>query len=302
MADQPTLIVLAGPTAIGKTAAAIRLAQALNTEIISSDSRQFYRELSIGTAKPTPEERAAVPHHFIDSLSIHDAYSAGDYERDVLRFLTDYFKDHQTVVMTGGSGLFIKAVTKGFDDLPSDIGVRAALMKQLEDDGIVSLQQELKERDPAHYGAMDIHNPQRLVRALEVCRISERPFSAFRQDAAKARPFNTLFVGLTADREIMYERINRRVDQMVENGLEAEARNVYAHRELNALNTVGYKEWFAHFDGELDRDTTIEKIKQHTRNFAKRQMTWFRKNTDIHWFAYTAVDDMIAFVREQIDT
>lgn len=301
MADQPTLIVLAGPTAIGKTAASIRLAQALTTEIISSDSRQFYRELAIGTAKPTAEEQSQVRHHFIDSLSIHDAYSAGDYERDVLNFLNDYFKTHRTIVMTGGSGLFIKAVTKGFDDLPSDIGVRAALMKQLENEGIEVLQNELKERDPKHFGAMDIHNPQRLVRALEVCRISGRPFSAFRQDAAQARPFKTLFVGLTADRDVLYDRINRRVDEMVANGLEAEARSVYAHRELNALNTVGYKEWFAHFDGDLNRETTIEKIKQHTRNFAKRQMTWFRKNTDIHWFAYTAVDDMIAFVREQID-
>lgn len=300
MNERPTLIVIGGPTAIGKTRTAIELAKALHTEIISSDSRQFYRELSIGTAKPTREEQAEVKHHFVDSLSIFDEYSAGDYEREVIAFLEDFFQKRRTAVMVGGSGLFIKAVTRGFDDLPSDIGVRAQLMQQLEREGVAPLQQELKERDPSHYERMDIHNPQRLVRALEVCRISGKPFSALRQDAATDRPFNTLFVGLEAERETLYKRINLRVDKMMAEGLEEEARRVYPHRSLNALNTVGYKELFAYFDGEYDRDMAVEKIKQHTRNFAKRQLTWFRKNTSITWFDYRETNKLISFVKEQI--
>ncbi len=300
MSKRPTLVVLAGPTSIGKTEAAIRLAQALETEIISSDSRQFYREIAIGTAKPTAEEQSEVNHHFVNSLSIFDDYSAGDFERDVLSFLEDFFKQHRTAVMVGGSGLFIKAVTRGFDDLPSDKGVREKLMQRFEQDGIGPLQKELKTRDPEQFRTMDVCNPQRLVRALEVCIVAGKPFSALRQDASSERPFNTLFVGLRAEREALYERINHRVDRMMAEGLEAEARRVYPHRSLNALNTVGYKELFAYFDGEMDRETAIEKIKQHTRNFAKRQLTWFKKNTSIKWFDYSDTDQLIRYVQEQI--
>ncbi|WP_306643258.1 tRNA (adenosine(37)-N6)-dimethylallyltransferase MiaA [Sanyastnella coralliicola] len=298
--SRPLLIVLAGPTAIGKTAAAIRLAQHFDAEIVSADSRQFYKELSIGTAKQTPEERAQAVHHFVDFLSIEDEYSAGDFERDVIEFLDQYFKEKSVAILTGGSGLYIKAITKGFDELPSDLLIRASLIKKFEEKGIEPLQEELKALDPEHYAAMDIHNPQRLMRALEVCKASGQKYSDLRLTAGKERAFDVLYVGLTAEREVIYDRINQRVDLMMEAGLEAEAKAVFPQRDRNALNTVGYKELFQYFDGELDKETAVEKIKQHTRNFAKRQMTWFRKNTDIQWFDFRASEEMISWIEDAI--
>lgn len=299
MPAQPTVIVIVGPTGIGKTAAAIRVAQALQTEIISSDSRQFFREMSIGTAKPTPQEQGAVRHHFIDFLSIHDDYSAGQFEREVLDFLNEWFKSHSTIVMAGGSGLYLNAVVKGFDELPADPDIRAALNKELELSGLDALKQRLAELDPVHFQAMDSNNPQRVIRALEVCLVAGTPYSELRKNATAKRNFRTLWIGLNAPREIVYERINQRVLQMVEAGLIEEARSLYPYHSLNALNTVGYKELFAHFDGTLEEAEAIAEIQKNTRNFAKRQMTWFKRIDEIHWFDYREIDRLVAFAVEQ---
>lgn len=299
MSAKPKSVFLVGPTAIGKTATAIRLAKALKTEIVSADSRQFYREMSIGTAKPTSEEQAAVKHHFIDFLSIGKDYSAGQFERDALAFLNRFFTTHQHIVITGGSGLYLNAVANGFDELPSDTSIRKSLNIKLKQEGIEVLQAQLKELDSEHFQRIDLQNPQRLIRALEVCLCSGRPYSAYRQDAAKPRNFDPIWMGMEADRSVLYDRINRRVDLMIEGGLIEEARELLPFRHLNALNTVGYKELFAYFDGEYSRNEAVEKIKQHTRNFAKRQITWFKKNPQIKWFNFDQTQEMIDYATEQ---
>lgn len=301
MPAKPKALFLVGPTAIGKTATAIRLAKALNTEIISADSRQFFKEMTIGTAKPTPEEQAQAKHHFIDFLSIDEPYSAGAYERDVLHFLDGYFKTHRQVVITGGSGLYLNAVANGFDDLPSDPAIREVLNQKLHDHGIEVLQDELRQLDPVYYEQIDLHNPQRLIRALEVCLSSGKPYSAYRQDAQKSRQFDAVWLGIKADRKVLYDRINRRVDAMVQAGLIEEVEQLLPYRHHNALNTVGYKELFAYFDGEYSRDEAIEKIKQHTRNFAKRQMTWFNKQSTIRWYNFDEIEALISYAAEQCD-
>ncbi len=297
--SRPLAIFLIGPTAIGKTATAIRLAKALKTEIISADSRQFFTEMSIGTAKPNELERAEVKHHFIDFISIQKTYSAGDFERDALRFLDEFFKTNDRVVITGGSGLYLNALAQGLDELPADPEMRRSLIERFEQNGLSELQEELQKRDPKIVDVIDMQNPQRVIRALEVCLLSDIPFSALRQDAHRQRPFDAIWVGLKADRVVLYQRINQRVDRMVEEGLLDEAKSLYPHRSLNALNTVGYKELFSHFDGSSAKEDAIENIKKNTRNFAKRQLTWFRKNPEIHWFDYLETDRLIDFVREQ---
>ena len=299
MHHKPTVIALVGPTAIGKTAAAIRVAQTLKTEIVSADSRQFYREMSIGTAKPTAEEQTAARHHFVDFLSIHDDYSAGHFERDVLAFLDQWFANHSTIVLAGGSGLYLNAVVDGFDPLPANPAIREALNQDLINEGLPALQARLEALDPVHVRTMDIHNPQRVIRALEVCLTSGKPYSEQRNRETAERSFNTVWVGIHAPRELMYERINARVERMVADGLIDEARDLYPFRALNALNTVGYKELFAHFDGQISEAEAIAQIQQNTRNFAKRQMTWFRKQTNIHWFDYREIDRLVAFAVEQ---
>lgn len=297
--SRPLAIFLVGPTAIGKTATAIRLAKALKTEIISADSRQFFTEMSIGTAKPSELERAEVKHHFIDFISIKKTYSAGDFERDALHFLHEFFRTNDRVVITGGSGLYLNAIAHGFDELPADPEMRRSLIERFEQNGLSELQEDLEKRDPEIAGIIDMQNPQRVIRALEVCLLSDIPYSALRQDAQHQRTFDAIWVGLTADREVLYHRINQRVDGMIEDGLIEEAKSLYPHRSLNALNTVGYKELFSHFDGASSQEEAIEAIKKNTRNFAKRQMTWFRKNQEIHWFDYKETDQLIDFVREQ---
>jgi len=295
----PTVIALVGPTAIGKTAAAIRMAQALKTDVVSADSRQFYREMSIGTAKPTREEQAEATHHFVDFLSIHQEYSAGHYERDVIDFLDGWLANNPSIVLAGGSGLYLNAVVNGFDELPANPVIREALNKQLHEEGLPALQAQLAQCDPEHYHRMDIHNPQRVIRALEVCLTTGTPYSQLRTQSATERNFRTVWVGLTAPRELMYQRINQRVERMVENGLIDEARGLYPHRSLNALNTVGYKELFAHFDGDLSEAEAIALIQQNTRNFAKRQVTWFKRQSSIVWFDFREVDSLIAYAVEQ---
>ena len=280
------LIVIAGPTAVGKTATAIKLAQQLKTEIISADSRQFYREMSIGTAKPSTEELGQVNHHFIDSHSIKENFTVGDFEKEALPLLDKLFKTHDQVVMVGGSGLFIQAVTKGFDDLPTaDPEIRGKFNQELAKKGIQHLQNKLKEVDPEYYDEVDLNNPQRLIRALEVFEATGKPFSSYRKAVTNTRSFECITIVLNLPREDLYDRINRRVDIMVEQGLVEEARSLLPFRHLNALNTVGYSELFDYFDGKTDLDTAIGMIKQNTRRFAKRQLTWFRKGKDMKWMA-----------------
>lgn len=281
------LINITGPTAIGKTSLAIEVAKHFETEIISADSRQFFKEMKIGTAVPETAELKAAPHHFIQHISIEENYSVGDFEREAIRKLNEIFRNNRVAVMVGGSGLYIKAVTEGLDDFPEvDPKIRENLNKHLEEDGIDWLQQKLFLLDPEHYRNMDVQNPHRLIRALEICIGTGKTFSSFLNKAKPQRDFKTISIGLMAEREIIYDRINKRVDMMIENGLVEEAKSLYPKRELNALNTVGYKELFQYFDGKIDLDTAISEIKKNTRRFAKRQLTWFRKDKEIEWFEF----------------
>ena len=283
--QQKYLIIIAGPTASGKTALSIDLAQHFDAEILSCDSRQFFKEMSIGTAKPDADELAAAPHHFINSLSIQEEYNIGDFERDVDAFLADYFQEKDIAIMVGGSGLYIKAVCEGLDHLPE---VNASIRKDLtawhEREGLTPLQKELEECDPVYYAKADIENPHRVIRALEICRGTGQPFSSFQgQKKAKKTNYNIIKLGIRWDREKLYERINLRVDLMLEQGLLEEVKGLYPHRALNALQTVGYQEIFDYMDGHIDLAEAIRLIKRNSRRYAKRQMTWFRKETDMIW-------------------
>lgn len=292
-----TLIVIAGPTAIGKTSLAIKLAKYYQTEIISADSRQFYKEMEIGTAKPSFEELRAVKHHFINSHSVVDEFSVGDYEREVLLLIENLFNDHNVIILAGGSGLFINAIINGFDDLPAASKVARNKLNQLfEDKGISFLQEKLKQVDPAFYNEVDINNPQRLIRALEVYETTGQPFSTFRNKTKKQRSFNILQIGINTDRKTLYENINNRVDIMVNNGLIQEVEGLKSYRDLNPLNTVGYSEVFDYFDGNSTLDEAIEKIKQNTRRFAKRQLTWFNKSEDIKWFGPDELENITSYL------
>ena len=297
------LIVVVGPTAIGKTSLSIALARSFNTEIISADSRQFYEEMSIGTAAPTTEELEAAKHHFIHHRSIEEDYSVGDFERDALEKLEDLLQSHREVIMVGGSGLYVDAVTKGLDHFPEvDHQIRKDLNQQLKEEGISSLQEELQKVDPEYYAEADLQNPHRLIRALEISRGTGKPYSSFRKNTRADRLFETIFIGLTGDRQMVYDRINRRVDLMMEEGLLKEAKRLYKQRDLNALNTVGYKELFKFLDGEWSLEKAVEEIKKNTRRFAKRQFTWFRKNDEIHWFEQTTPPaDIVSFLKEKMD-
>ncbi|WP_459209425.1 tRNA (adenosine(37)-N6)-dimethylallyltransferase MiaA [Aquimarina rhabdastrellae] len=281
------LIVIVGPTAIGKTNLSIQLAKHFATEIVSADSRQFFKETNIGTAVPSAEELAAAPHHFIQHKSITESYSVGDYEKDALQCIEQLFKHHDYVILIGGSGLYVDAVTKGLDYFPdTDPAVRIQLQKDFDTHGISFLQEQLQTLDPVYYSKVDIQNPHRVMRALEVCISSGKPYSSFLTQPKKERPFNCIKIGLTAERQTIYDRINQRVDIMMNMGLLQEARKVYPQKHLNALNTVGYKELFNHFDGTWELDFAISEIKKNTRRFAKRQLTWFKKDETIKWFDY----------------
>lgn len=283
--SKKTLFVIVGPTAIGKTATAIRVAQELGTEILSCDSRQFYKELNIGVARPSDEELAAVKHHFIANLSIHDSYNVSMYEHDALAMLEDLFATHDTAVAVGGSGLYVDALCQGITEMPDpDPEIRAELKKRLQDEGIESLRSQLRLLDPEYYEQTDIANPLRIVRGLEMYLTTGTPFSQIRKSEIKKRPFDIVKIGLTCPRDELYSRINLRVDEMVRNGLEEEARNLLPFRQLNALNTVGYKELFDYFDGKSTLEQAIADIKTHTRRYAKRQITWLQRYSDIQWF------------------
>ncbi|MFI2742826.1 tRNA (adenosine(37)-N6)-dimethylallyltransferase MiaA [Zhouia sp. PK063] len=287
MTKRKFLITVVGPTAIGKTALAIKLAQAYHTEIISSDSRQFFKEMEIGTAVPSKEELTAAMHHFIQHKSIIENYSVGDFEKEALSTLNTLFKKHDVIIMAGGSGLYVKAILEGLDDFPDvDEAIRIRLNEELNTNGMYSLQQQLKTLDPVYFENADIENPHRIIRALEICISTGKPFSSFLKQKSVKRNFIPIQIGLTADRQIIYDRINLRVDLMMQNGLLEEAQKLYSHKELNALQTVGYKELFNHFDGDWTLDFAVSEIKKNTRRFAKRQLTWFRKDQSIKWFDF----------------
>lgn len=296
-----TLLVVTGPTACGKTALSIQLANTLHTEIINADSRQFYKELSIGTARPTEKELMQAPHHFVGHKSVIDTYSAGDFESDVLSILPGLFAKHPVVILTGGSGMYIDAVCNGLSPLPeTDAKIRSEVIQQYQKEGILYLQKEVQLRDPDYYTVVDTQNPQRLMRALEVMIQSGRPFSEWLTRKPEPRAFNILTIGIERDRNELYTRINQRVDRMLEEGLEAEARQNIAYRNTYALRTVGYAEFFDYFDGTTDYTTTVSLIKQHTRNFAKRQLTWFRRNKETFWFDARHESEIFAFLKNHL--
>jgi len=282
------LYVICGPTAVGKTELATELAEKLNTEIISADSRQLYRDIPIGTAQPSAEQLNRVKHHFIADRLLEEDYNAGMFERDALERIEILFKTHDMVVCCGGTGLYIKAICDGLDDLPeADEVIRKQLIERLEEEGLESLQNQLNQLDPIHFEKMDTQNPQRVIRALEVCLLTGKPFSSFHQGEKQKRPFKIIKIGMELPREEINERINKRVDSMLESGWLEEAKAVFEKRHLNALNTVGYKELFAHLSGKMTLEEATEKIKINTRRFAKRQMTWFKKDGEIRWFSST---------------
>ncbi len=284
------LITLAGPTAVGKTRLSIQLAKDLNTSIFSSDSRQFYREISIGTAKPNIEELTAVKHFFINNKSIHDIYSAGDYENEIIFELEMFFKQKEIAFLVGGSGMYIDAVVKGLDNLPKDLNIREELNNRLKKDGIVVLQNELKKLDPVHYKNIDTLNPQRIIRSLEVCIITGKPYSTFLSNSTKKRSFSNLKFLLFLDKEILYNNINLRVDKMIKDGLIEEVESLKNLNNLNALNTVGYKEIFNYLNGKTDKKSAIEQIKTNTKKYSKRQMTWFKKDPSYQWINNTDIE------------
>ena len=295
------LVVIAGPTASGKTATAIKVAKALGTEIISADSRQFYKELPIGTAAPTKDEQSEVQHYMIHNLNVEDKYDVADYEQDVLNLLNQLFVNHNAVVLTGGSGLFIDAVCKGLDSIP-DISeeVRNKVDELYKKGGLIALQNEVERLDPEYYSIVDKYNPRRLQRAVEVCYQTGLTYSSFRKNTVKQRDFKIIKVALLWERSELITRINKRVDIMVNDGLVEEAKAMYPKRHLNSLNTVGYKEIFEHFDGKVSLDEAIENIKINTRQYAKRQMTWLRKNNDYKWFTIDELDEMLNYINSVI--
>lgn len=296
------LVVIAGPTASGKTATAIKVAKALGTEIISADSRQFYKELPIGTAAPTKDEQAEVQHRMIHNLNVEDKYDVADYEQDVLNLLNQLFVNHDAVVLTGGSGLFIDAVCKGLDSIP-DISeeVRNKVDELYKKGGLIALQNEVERLDPEYYSIVDKYNPRRLQRAVEVCYQTGLTYSSFRKNTVKQRDFKIIKVALLWERSELINRINKRVEIMVKEGLVEEAKAMCPKRHLNSLNTVGYKEIFEYFDGKVSLNEAIENIKINTRQYAKRQMTWLRKNNDYKWFTIDELDEMLNYINSVIN-
>jgi len=300
---QKYVIAIVGTTAIGKTALGITLARFFKSEIISADSRQFFKEMTIGTAVPTDEELSLAKHHFIQNLSIFDTYSVGDFEKDTLKKIKELHKTNDIVILLGGSGLYVDAVLKGLDYFPKvDVKIREKLKIELENNGIKNLQEQLKELDNKSYNEIEISNPQRLIRALEICIGTGKTYSSFlNKDKKATRKFTVLKVGLTAERQIIYNRINKRVDIMVEEGLVAEAKELHKHKKLNALQTVGYRELFSYFEKIFTLEFAIAEIKKNTRRFAKRQVTWFKRDKDIKWFEYDEKQkNIIKYIKSQI--
>jgi len=300
--ELPILVVLAGPTAVGKTDLAIQLALRFNTSIIGADSRQFYKELKIGTAPPTAVQLSKVQHHFIHFLSIHDYYNVSKYENDVNFLLQQLFKTQKLVFLVGGSGLYLDAVIKGIDDMPDvDIELRNSLNLQLEQYGIAWLRAQLQKLDFETYRKIDLSNKNRILRAVEVCLQTGKPYSSFLKQQAKSRPYKVLKIALDMPREQLYQRINQRVDQMIEIGLIDEAKAFYPFKDLVALKTVGYKELFNYFEGKISQEQAVELIKSNTRKYARKQLTWFRRDNDYHWFTPHDIDLIIHLITQSIE-
>ena len=299
---RPVLIVLIGPTGVGKTELSLSIAEHYHTSIISSDSRQLYKDLKIGTAAPTPAQLARVPHYFVGTLELTDYYSAAQYETEVLKKLDELFQAHPIVVMTGGSMMYVDAVCKGIDDIPTvDKDTRELMIHRYETEGLDQLCAELRVLDPEYYRIVDLKNPKRVIHALEICYMTGKTYTSFRTRTQKERPFRIVKVGLTRDREELYQRINQRVDEMMKEGLLEEAKRVYPYKQLNSLNTVGYKEIFKYLDGEWDLPFAIEKIKQNSRIYSRKQMTWFKRDTEITWFHPDQKEEVMQFLDSQIN-
>jgi tRNA dimethylallyltransferase len=303
MISKNYLITIIGPTAIGKTALSIQLANYFKADIISCDSRQFYKEMTIGTAVPNADELASATHHFIQNRSVFEDYNVGSFERDVLSKLDELFQENSVQIMVGGSGLYVDAVLKGLDYFPDvDPIIRERLTKDLQEKGIEILQQKLKELDLETYNTIAIDNPHRIMRALEICIGAETPYSTFKNKPKASRNFTSIKIGLNANREIIYSRINKRVDTMLANGLLEEAKKLYPNKDLNALQTVGYRELFSYFDGESTQEFAISEIKKNTRRFAKRQSTWFKKDEETLWFDYqTDIKEIVNKISDKIN-
>ncbi|MGQ1946849.1 tRNA (adenosine(37)-N6)-dimethylallyltransferase MiaA [Geofilum sp. OHC36d9] len=298
-----TMVVITGPTGVGKTNLSIDVARHFKTNIISADSRQIYKEIPIGTAAPTAKELEKVPHYMVGIKSVTDYYNAYEFEQDAIKIASQLFKNHEVAIMTGGSMMYIDAFCNGIDELPTiDPELRDSLMAQLKNDGLESIRQQLKYRDPIFYGQVDLKNPKRIIHALEICLMTGRPYSELRTQPQVKRPFNIIKIGLTMDRDKLYERINQRVLKMIEEGLEAEAKLLLPYRDHNALNTVGFKELFAHFDGDHDLARAIELIQRNSRRYAKKQLSWFRRDPYITWFQPDQTDDIIKFIETKLLT
>lgn len=292
-----TLIVILGPTGIGKTELSLQVAEHLATPIINADSRQIFSEIPIGTAAPTREQQSRVKHYFVGNHHIDDYYSASMFEEDVMKTLEHIFKESDTALMSGGSMMYIDAVCNGIDNIPTiDEQTRATMKRRLETEGLAALLEELKVLDYEHWKIVDHNNPRRVVHALEICKMTGKTYTSFRQNITKKRPFNIVKIGLTLDRATLYDRINRRVEEMIEHGLEAEARSVYDKRELNALNTVGYKEMFEYFDGTTTLEEAIFKIQSNTRRYCRKQQTWFKRDPSIKWFNPCEIKEIIKHI------
>lgn len=299
--SNPLLVVLLGPTGVGKTDLCIRLADTFHVPIINADSRQIFAEIPIGTAAPTKEQLARVKHYFVGTHHLQDYYSASMFEQDALNIIQNEFLSHPCALMSGGSMMYIDAVCNGIDDIPTvDDKTRAWMKRRLAEEGLPALVQELKELDPEHYAVVDKQNPRRVVHALEICHMTGKTYTSFRTNSKKERPFRILKIGLNRPREELYDRINRRVDQMIADGWLDEARSVYPLRHLNALNTVGYKELFLYFDGTWPLEEAVERIKGNTRRYMRKQLTWFKRDPEIHWFTPDETDEIVALVKAEL--
>lgn len=299
--SNPLLVVLLGPTGVGKTDLCIRLADTFHVPIINADSRQIFAEIPIGTAAPTKEQLARVKHYFVGTHHLQDYYSASMFEQDALNIIQNEFLSHPCALMSGGSMMYIDAVCNGIDDIPTvDDQTRTWMKRRLAEEGLPALVQELKELDPEHYSIVDKQNPRRVVHALEICHMTGKTYTSFRTNSKKERPFRILKIGLNRPREELYDRINRRVDQMMADGWLDEARSVYPLRHLNALNTVGYKELFLYFDGTWSLEEALERIKGNTRRYMRKQLTWFKRDPEIHWFTPDETDEIVALVKAEL--
>lgn len=298
---KPLLVSVVGPTAIGKTKLAIDIANEFNTEIISADSRQFYKELEIGTAKPSGQELDKAPHHFINSHTIKQPYSAGEFGRDARQLLDQLFQTNKIVVAVGGSSLYLKSIWEGFDEIPEvEPSIREQLNIELQEEGLEKLLLELKQSDPDYYDQVDKNNGQRIIRALEVIRGTKKPFSPFRKSAVQDTPYRNLKIGLEMDRELLFDRINRRMDVMIKQGLFEEAEGLIAFKDHNALQTVGYSEIFDYLEGKYDKEEAVRLLKRNSRRYAKRQMTWFKRYDNIHWFQPNQLNEVLALIKQEI--